>query len=147
VLGWFRWGTILGGLLVLAGIGLAVHQIADFLRRLRRREATELALLERFGAEPSALRRSTWIRGLVVGIWAGVVAFGVMLAVGLAWRGMIDELFGAMSVDGDWQWIAVGAPLFLGPAVGTGVGLWVARRRGESAREHPPGLESFLEHS
>lgn len=147
LLSWFRWGTILGGLLAVAGLAFAVYQIADYLRRLRRQERSELAVLERFGAEPSSIRRSTWIRGLVLGLWAGVLAFGVLLAVAVGWRGVIGELFGSMGIEGYWQWIAIGAPLLVGPLLGVLVGVWSARTGESSDRELPPELESLLEYS
>ncbi|MFB6371841.1 MAG: cell division protein FtsX [Bradymonadaceae bacterium] len=147
LLGWLRWAKILGTLLLLAGVAFVVQQIADFLGRLRGEERTELVVLERFGAEPGTLRRRTWIRGLVVGIWAGLLAFGTLLALGVAWRGMTDELFGATVIGGYWHWLAVGAPLVIGPAVGTIVGIWVARGGETDDGDQLPGLESLLEHT
>lgn len=134
------------GLVLLLIFALAATAVAaKYLMQLRRRERSELLLLERFGAETSRLRRTTWIRGVVVGLWSGLISTGLLLAFALYSRTMQSSLLGGVTVT-PRNWLYVVAPLLVGPIAGVAAGVWAARQSaGESDRSFP-GLESLLDH-
>ncbi len=146
ILSWVRWAGVGGGMLLLAALGFATWLLATFLRGIRRARRSQLRVLERFGAEPGELRRGTWVRGLTIGIWAGIAAFGCTLGMAIAWRAFIDGFWRPLSVDSYWHWIVVGAPLLIAPGLGLLVGVWGSRRDDADSDPLPDGLEWMLEY-
>lgn len=146
ILGWVKWAGLGGGILLFVALGFVVWLLAVFLRQIRRAKRSQLSVLERFGAEPGELRRGTWVRGLTVGIWAGVVAFGSMLGSAIAWRTFVDGFWQPLTVDSYLHWIVVGAPLLVAPGLGLLVGVWVSRRGATESDPLPDGLEWILEY-
>lgn len=137
-----------GGLAML-GLALAVglYLVGMYLRELRRRERSESALLERFGATPGEIRRVTFLRGVVLGLWSGIASTGVLLVLALGMRAMDAGLFGSVSGESVFHWIVVGAPMVVGPLAGGLVGMLVARSSGSKAAESLKGVECMVDYS
>jgi cell division protein FtsX len=146
VLSWLDWVVIGGMVSLLAALGLATWLLGTFLRRIRRARRRQLSVLERFGAEPGELRRGTWVRGLTIGTWAGIVAFVCLLGIGIAWRAFIDGFWQPLSVGSYWHWSIVGAPLVVAPGLGLLVGAWVSREEDADSDPLPDGLDWMLEY-
>jgi cell division protein FtsX len=141
--GWLAWAALVG-LVVL--LGVAMVQLSGFLQRLRHRDRRELALLERFGASPGRLRRSTWLRGALIGLWGGLAAFGIMLLLAVYWRSIERELLGGIGSAAATHWMIVAAPLIVGPVVGLLVGLGTARRPLDSSGTHELEIDELLDY-
>ncbi len=144
MLQWLSWGWPLGTMLLLVGMGVAVGLVADYLRRIETDRRRERRILERFGAEPTALERATWMRGLALGGWAGLGAFGLLASAAVGWRAFAGSLWGGLAFERSWHWLVVCAPLLVAPVVGVAIGYWVVRTRPERADELPEGLEPML---
>ncbi len=107
----------------------ALNALANFLRTLEHHERHELAILEIFGADDSALRRPTLIRGITIGLWSGVAAtalVGLSLAI---WQADLTLALGQLKIFSATGFLIVALPLFLGPLLGLLAGIIVTRRK------------------
>jgi len=138
-----RW-TALGASVVL--FGLALVAVADTLREFRHRERAKLRLFEKMGASAGQLRRATLIRGAVIGLWAGLAAACILLAIALYWRTIEEGLLGGFSAAAPRNWLVVAGPLVVGPVGGVLAGVFVARRSPGGPPRRIPGLEPLLDH-
>jgi cell division protein FtsX len=147
-----EWRSAMGTVRV-AAIGLFVLSlffglayVGTYLRELRAREYDALRIWERLGAPPEQLRRASLVRGAILGVWAGLVATTILLAIALYWRTMEANLLGGIPAAAPRTWLVVAAPVVIGPVGGVCAGLWAARRSPGEGSRHISRLEPLLEH-
>ncbi len=115
------------GVMVVILLLSALIGLATFLYRLQEREGDENHLLEVFGASPAVLRRSTLLRGVILGTAAGALGGLAFLPWSLVLDGVVVDLVGvgALPAQRAALWAVVMVPV--GSALGTAVG-WVCGR-------------------
>lgn len=133
-----------GLFLLMLVLGLAY--LGDYLRELRHREHDELRVLERLGAPSGRLRRASIVRGAILGVWAGLAATTILLAIALYWRTMEANLLGGIPAAAPRTWLVVAAPVVVGPVGGVCAGFWAARRSLGEVSQRISGLEPLLDH-
>lgn len=100
-------------LMVLILFGGALIGLGAFLRRLQEHERGENHLLELFGASPSVLRRSTLLRGVILGTAAGTLGGLAFLLWSLSLDGLVVDLVGvgALSAERSALWACALVPV------------------------------------
>ena len=112
----------------------ALTALANFLRTLEHHERHELAILELFGADDSALRRPTLIRGIAIGLWSGVAATALVGLSLVIWQADLVLALGQLKIFSATSFLIVALPLLLGPLLGLLAGIVVTRRKTRSSK-------------
>lgn len=107
----------------------ALTALANFLRTLEHHERHELAILELFGADDSALRRPTLLRGIAVGLWSGIAATSLVSLALVIWQADLILALGQLKIFSATSIFIVALPLLLGPLLGLLAGMFVTRRK------------------
>jgi cell division transport system permease protein len=126
-LSFVRWLLVLAGAALIVLVLAALGQLRLYLMCLMDDHKRESHLLAVFGAPPSRLRRPTLMRGISVGLAAGVAAFGVLFILLLLWQNAREHVIGPTHVAAGFSWVVVAAPIILGPLAGLISG-WLANR-------------------
>lgn len=107
----------------------ALNALAGFLRTLEHHERHELAILEIFGADDSALRRPSLLRGITIGIWSGIAATTLTGLALIIWQNDLALALGQLKIFTATSFLLLAAPLLIGPILGLLAGLIVTRRK------------------
>lgn len=106
--------------------------LTNFLRSIEHHERHELAILEAFGADDTALRRPTLIRGLAIGLWSGIAATTCISLALIIWQTDLALALGQVKIFSITSILILASPLFFGPLLGLLAGIIVTRRKIQS---------------
>lgn len=107
----------------------ALNALASFLRSLEHHERHELAILELFGADDSALRRPSLIRGITIGLWSGIAATILTALTLVIWQTDLTLALGQLKIFSATSFLILTAPILVGPILGLAAGIIVTRRK------------------
>jgi cell division protein FtsX len=143
-LSFVRWLLWLGAGLLVVLVVTGVSQVRGYLVRLADESTRETELLALFGAPPSKLRRASLVRGVTIGVWAGVVAFAGLFALLLMWQDARPVLVGVAHGASAWSWAVIAAPVIFGPLFGATAGWFANRSRRHKSHAHDLELENLV---
>lgn len=143
-LSFVRWLLWLGAAMLIVLVITGISQVRGFLIRLADDSTRETELLALFGAPPSKLERASLVRGVTVGVWAGVIAFGALLTLLLMWQDARAVIVGVEHGASAWSWAVIAAPVLLGPLCGAVAGWFANRSRRKDNNDNDLDIQTLV---